>query len=81
MAMQHSDELAEAASLLFKQIADLGTKQWSSGFDIWNANEVSAVAWMSNPDGSMGMPFTVPYTEDPSSKIYMKQCREAKIYM
>ena len=66
--MQRSDELLEAASLLFKQIADLGTRQWSSGFDIWNANEVSAVAWMTNPDGSIGMPFVVPYTEDPFFK-------------
>jgi hypothetical protein len=71
MAMQRSDELIDAASLLFKQIAGLGTRQWSSGFDIWNANEVSAVAWMSNPDGSMGVPFIVPYTEDPFfKKIY-----------
>src|ERR1035437_2361115 len=75
MAMLHSKEMAEAASLLFKQIADLGTKQWSSGFDIWNANEASAVAWMSNPDGSMGKPFTVPYTEDP----FFKQIYEAKL--
>ena len=64
----------EAASLLFKQIADLGTTSWSSGFDIWNANEVSAVAWMANPDGSMGKPFNVPYTEDP----FFKQIYEAR---
>ncbi len=74
MAMQRSDELLEAASLLFKQIADLGTRQWSSGFDIWNANEVSAIAWMTNPDGSIGVPFTVPYTEDP----FFQQIYEAK---
>jgi signal transduction histidine kinase len=74
MAMQKSGELIDAASLLFKQIADLGTKQWSSGFDIWNANEISAVAWMSNPDGSIGKPFTVPYTED----TFFIQIYEAK---
>ena len=68
MAMQKSDELAEAASLLFKQIEDLGTTAWSSGFDIWLANEASATAWMTNPDGSIGMPFVVPYTEDPFFK-------------
>ncbi|HXL54975.1 MAG TPA: hypothetical protein VN958_01880, partial [Chitinophagaceae bacterium] len=39
MAMQHSEELAEAASLLFKQIADLGTKSWSSGFQIWQSDD------------------------------------------
>ncbi|MFI5156399.1 MAG: hypothetical protein ACHQEM_09445, partial [Chitinophagales bacterium] len=65
MAMQHSSELGEAASLLFKQIDNLGTKSWSSGFDIWQTDRVSAKAWMANPDGSVGMPFIVPYTEDP----------------
>ena len=71
MAMQRSDELAEAASLLFKQIVDLGTKQWASGFDIWQADDISATAWMSGPDGSVARPFVVPYTEDPFfKKIY-----------
>ena len=74
MAMQRSDELAEAASLLFKQIADLGTKQWASGFDIWQADDVSATAWMSGPDGSVARPFIVPYTED----TFFKQIYEAR---
>ncbi|HUZ61775.1 MAG TPA: hypothetical protein VMU83_23555, partial [Hanamia sp.] len=65
MAMQHSNELAETASLLFKQIADLGTRQWASGFVIRQADDVSATAWMSNPDGSVANPFTTPDTEDP----------------
>jgi hypothetical protein len=65
MAMQKSDELSDAASLLFKQIADLGTTPWSSGFDIWEGDENGAMAWMANPDGSIGSPFLVPYTEDP----------------
>jgi hypothetical protein len=68
MAMQKSGELSEAASLLFKQIADLGTTPWSSGFDIWDEEGNAAMAWMANPDGSMGSPFLVPYIEDPFFK-------------
>ncbi|HYM94719.1 MAG TPA: hypothetical protein VET23_11310, partial [Chitinophagaceae bacterium] len=65
MAMQKSDELAEAASLLFTQIADLGTNSWSSGFIIFQPDELSINSWMSKPDGSMGVPFNIPVTEDP----------------
>jgi len=71
MAMQKSDELAEAASLLFTQIADLGTNSWSSGFIIFQPDELSINSWMSKPDGSMGVPFNIPVTEDPFFiKIY-----------
>src|SRR5688572_30907397 len=35
MAMQKSDELRYAASLLFKQLEGLGVTSWSSGFNIW----------------------------------------------
>jgi hypothetical protein len=57
MAMQKSNELAEAASLLFTQIADFGTNSWSSGFIIFQPDELSINSWMSKPDGSMGVPF------------------------
>jgi len=65
MAMQKSYELLEAASLLFKQIADLGTTSWSSGFMIGEPEDNSINSWMSKPDGSMGVPFNIPLTEDP----------------
>ena len=71
MAMQKSDELAEAASLLFTQIADLGTNSWSSGFIIFQPRRTLINSWMSKPDGSMGVPFNIPVTEDPFFiKIY-----------
>ena len=71
MAMQRSDELMDAASLLFKQIEDLGTKSWSSGFIIFQPEDDSINSWMSKPDGSMGVPFNIPLTEDPFFiKIY-----------
>ena len=64
MAMQKSDELREAASLLFKQLEDLGVKSWSSGFNIWQADGRSATINMCNPDGSIATPYHLPHTED-----------------
>jgi signal transduction histidine kinase len=74
MAMQHSDELAGAASLLFKQVSDFGINVWSSAFQIWNADDISTTAWASAPDGSFQAPFRLPYNED----IFFKRIYEAR---
>ncbi len=75
MAMQHSVELADVASIVFKQLYDLGIKTYSSGFNIWEEDDDSiAVCWMSGPDGSIQRPFSVPYTEDP----FFKEIYEAR---
>ncbi len=74
MAMQRSDELADAASLLFKLISDFDLKIWSSAFQIWNADDISSTAWASAPDGSIQAPFRLPYDED----IYFKKIYEAR---
>ncbi|MFI5157012.1 MAG: hypothetical protein ACHQEM_12545, partial [Chitinophagales bacterium] len=75
MAMQRSEELAEAASLLFKQVSDFGVKVWSSAFQIWNADDISTTAWPSAPDGSIQAPFRLPYNED----SFFKQIYEARL--
>jgi len=64
MAMQHSDELKDAASLLFKQLEGLGIKSWSSGFNIWEDDGRSAIINMCNPDGSIATPYHLPHTEE-----------------
>jgi signal transduction histidine kinase/short-subunit dehydrogenase involved in D-alanine esterification of teichoic acids len=64
MGMRDSEELPEVASLLFKQIADLGTKSWSSGFMIGEPEGNTINSRMSRPDGSIGIPFNIPLTED-----------------
>ena len=82
MAMQKSDELLDAASLLFKQIADLGTESWSSGFMIGEPEDNSISSWMSRPDGSMGAPFNIPLTEDPFFiRIYEARQRGEDFYV
>src|SRR6185436_18849077 len=52
MAMQKSDELKEAAGLLFQQIKALGVPIFSCGYNIWEINEKKFTSGMSNQDGS-----------------------------
>jgi signal transduction histidine kinase len=64
MAMQKSDELVEAASLLFKQVQSFGVSAFTCGFNIWQEDDISVTSWMANPDGSLGWtPLRLPHTE------------------
>ncbi len=63
MAMQKSDELAEAASLLFQQVKSLGIETFSSGYTLWENDNL--VSWMCNADGSINPPFTMPVADEP----------------
>ena len=65
MAMQKSDELPEAADLLFQQVQSLGMKAWSAGYCIWDEDQQAVTAWMSS-EGVLQAPFKAPLTEDPS---------------
>jgi ketosteroid isomerase-like protein len=64
MAMQHSNELPDAATILFQQVQALGMPAWSAGYCIWNDDRKSSVTlWMSS-EGVMQQPFTAPTTKD-----------------
>src|SRR5437868_53013 len=65
MAMQHSDELKNAAALLFQQVKSLGAPAYSCGYNIWEKDEKEFTSWMSTQDGSIinGVP-NIPLTED-----------------
>jgi hypothetical protein len=70
MAMQKSDELPEAATLLFQQVQSLGMPAWSAGYCTWDEDmptsqaALSAVTlWMSS-EGVLQPPFTAPTTKD-----------------
>ncbi len=69
MAMQHSDELQDAAILLFQQMKALGVQTGSCGFNIWDKEEKATTVWMSSAEGGLQTPFTLPHTE---SAIYME---------
>jgi signal transduction histidine kinase/ketosteroid isomerase-like protein len=66
MGMQRSEQLGETASLLFNQFGELGIHVWSSGFQIWNADNTSSTAWMSSAGGDIqSTGLHLPHTEDP----------------
>ena len=68
MAMHQSEELSDAASLLFQQVQSLGVKSMSCGFNIWTKEEKISTAWMSSPNGGFQPPFNLPHTNTPLYK-------------
>ena len=66
MAMQHSDELSDAAALMFDQVMALGVPAFSCGFNIWEEGDLSLMAWMSDPSGGGIKPYPIPLNEDPN---------------
>ncbi|MBL8006881.1 MAG: nuclear transport factor 2 family protein [Ignavibacteria bacterium] len=67
MAMHSSDELQDAAVLLFQQIKDIGVNTGSCGYIIWDNSKKNATAWMSSAEGGIQEPFKLSHTK---SKIY-----------
>ena len=63
MAMQRSEELRDAAQLLFQLVKDLGVHQWACGYNIWEEDRKGCTAWMS-AEGQKQKPFRTPGTED-----------------
>ena len=79
MAMQHSDELKEAAALLFQQVKALGVPAYSCGYNIWEKNDKTFTSWMSTQDGSdfNGVP-DIPLTEDANFIRYVESKQNGK---
>jgi signal transduction histidine kinase/DNA-directed RNA polymerase subunit N (RpoN/RPB10) len=74
MAMQHSNELPEAATILFHQVQSLGMPAWSAGYCIWNEDKSTVTLWMSSA-GVLQPAFTAPTTVD-ELFIQMRQGQE-----
>jgi signal transduction histidine kinase len=58
MAMQRSDELPEAAKVLFSEIRALGIPAWSCGYNILAPDKKSARCWMSS-ENTLQKPFNL----------------------
>ncbi len=71
MAMQKSDELPEAANLLFQQVQGLGMPAWSAGYCIWDEDKKAITLWMSS-EGVLQPSFKLPLTEDPSCIRFLR---------
>jgi len=74
MAMQNSNELPQAANLLFQQVQSLGMPAWSAGYCIWDDDKKGITLWMSS-EGVMQPSFHAPLTKDPSF-IHMREAYE-----
>lgn len=73
MGMQHSDELQEAAVLLFQQVIALGVPAFGSGFNILDDDRKYATAWMAGQD-RMQPPFKTSSSKD----IFLRICEAEK---
>jgi hypothetical protein len=58
MAMQNSDELPDAANVLFLEVQKLGIPAWSCGYNVLAKDKRSAICWMSS-EGALQEPFTL----------------------
>jgi len=74
MAMQRSDELTDAAALLFKQVGDLGITTWTTGFNVWSEDNNFYTDYVTNPQGG----FIEPYIVDTSSFHVFTEMSDAK---
>ncbi|MEJ0104577.1 MAG: hypothetical protein WDO19_19340 [Bacteroidota bacterium] len=75
MAMHQSNELADTASILFRQIKELGFETWSCGFCTWTQNDLAEV-WMAADSGGLLPPMLIPYKEEPThAEIYKASLR------
>jgi signal transduction histidine kinase len=74
IVMQHSDELMEAANLLFQQVHLLGIPVWTCGFNIWAPEEKICTGWMST-NGAIQPSFRIPLTDSPGF-LHMYESRK-----
>lgn len=65
MAMQHSNELPEAANVLFNEVRKLGIPAWSAGYNILSEDKRYSTCIMSS-EGELQEPFVLPLTEHES---------------
>ncbi|WP_338359268.1 ATP-binding protein [Yeosuana marina] len=75
MAMQKSEELPDAANVLFHQVQSLGIPAWSAGYNILAANKKSSTCIMSS-EGEIQVPFVLPLTEHSSLLPWYKAIKK-----
>ncbi|MFC5626867.1 sensor histidine kinase [Algoriphagus winogradskyi] len=62
MGMQHSNELPDAAHVLFNEVRKLGIPAWSCGYNILSDDKKSSLCWMSS-ENEVQPSFRLPLTE------------------
>jgi signal transduction histidine kinase len=80
MAMQYSNELAEAANLMSNEVRGLGIPIWSCGYNIFEKDEKSCIGWMST-EGSIQPSFRIPLKVSPTFiKFYESRQNGEELY-
>jgi len=69
LGMQRSEELQDAANLLFQQIEILGVNAFGTGFNIWDEDRKASTAWMAGKDRQQA-PFKTSSLEDIYVRIH-----------
>ena len=80
MAMQRSDELIEAASIMFQQVQALGAPSWACGYNIWDDDKKYTSTWNYGKDG-IHTTFKVPTNQDVFLKFYEAEQRGEDFYV
>src|SRR5258706_3628457 len=81
MAMQKSDELKYAATLLFQQAKALGVPAYSCGYNFWEKNETEFTSWMSSQDGrTFNAVLNIPLTEDANFIRYVESKQKGESF-
>ncbi|MCA1802150.1 MAG: nuclear transport factor 2 family protein, partial [Rhodothermaceae bacterium] len=65
MAMQHSDELADASRVLDEQVRALGIETWGCAFHIYADNADGDYEWFSSANGNL------PFYKTPREKFFL----------
>ena len=78
MAMQKSDELQEAAALLFMQVKSLGVPAFSCGFNIWEKGDKTFNAFMTGYENTIEPALNLPFNEDPNFKRFDESRRKGE---
>ncbi len=65
MAMQHSDELADASQVLDQQVRALGIETWGCAFHVYADNAEGDHEWFSSANGNL------PFYKTPREKFFL----------
>jgi hypothetical protein len=79
MGMQRSEELKEAAQLLFQQVQTFGVDQWACGYNIWEPDGETCVAWMSR-QGTLQPPFKTSFSVDPCFRRFYDAKQRGEVF-
>jgi signal transduction histidine kinase len=64
MAMQRSQELMQAAELLFQQVQSLGVTLWGCSFNFWETGDTEFTCYWGSPDSAKYSTWKIPLMEE-----------------